>query len=169
MTPSVNRAAFPLDFSLISFLIVDDQAFSRRLIRSMLHGFGCREVFESADGIEGLETAQTAMPHIIITDLIMPIFDGLRFLKVLKDPQSPTARIPIIVLSGYLTDPATRTMHGSGADELLVKPVSAKTLYDHIVNIVVRENGARRLPLLRKSHGQIVRPQGERSGTLALV
>lgn len=169
MTLPVNRAAFPLDFSLISFLIVDDQAFSRRLIRSMLHGFGCREVFESADAIEGIEAARTVMPHIIITDLIMPFFDGLRFLKALKHPQSPTARIPIIVLSGYLTNPATRTMHGSGADELLVKPVSAKTLYDHIVHIVVREDGVRRFPLLRKNHEQLVRPPRERSGTLALV
>ncbi len=70
---------FRMDFSLLSFLIGDDQPFSRRLVRSMLQGFGSREVYESANGIEAFELARTVLPSIIITDLVMPIFNGLRF------------------------------------------------------------------------------------------
>ena len=131
-----------MDFASISFLIVDDQPFTRRLVRTMLHGFGSREVYESASGVEGLEMARTTMPNIIITDLIMPDFDGLRFIKMVKAPSATTGRIPIIVLSGYLTKTATLAVNEAGVDELLVKPVSPKALYEHVSRIVLRKNQA---------------------------
>ena len=55
----------------------------------MLLGFGSREVYESANGVEAFELARNVMPNIIITDLVMPIFNGLRFIKMAKEPQSP--------------------------------------------------------------------------------
>jgi two-component system, chemotaxis family, chemotaxis protein CheY len=140
--PSAGGPTFPLDFASISFLIVDDQPFTRRLVRTMLHGFGSREVYESTSGVEGLEMARTTMPNIIITDLIMPDFDGVRFIKMVKAPSAATSRIPIIVLSGYLTKTATLAVNESGADELLVKPVSPKALYEHVSRIVLRKNQA---------------------------
>jgi hypothetical protein len=42
--PTAAGPSFPLDLASISFLIVDDQPFTRRLVRTMLHGFGSREV-----------------------------------------------------------------------------------------------------------------------------
>jgi two-component system chemotaxis response regulator CheY len=148
MPPPVGHAPFPSNFSSLSFLIVDDQPFSRRLVRSMLQGFGSREVYESANGVEAFELARTVTPSMIITDLVMPIFDGLRFIKMVKEPQSPARNIPIIVLSGYLTKPATLTVRDAGADELLVKPVSPKALYEHIARIIWRQKQAsiRELP-----------------------
>ena len=141
--PSAGGHSFPLDFASISFLIVDDQPFTRRLVRTMLHGFGSREVCnESRTGAEALELARSTMPNIIITDLIMPDLNGLRFIKMIKAPSSPTSRIPIIVLSGYLTKTATLAINESGADELLVKPVSPKALYEHVSRIVLRKNQA---------------------------
>jgi two-component system, chemotaxis family, chemotaxis protein CheY len=138
---SAGGHSFPLDFASISFLIVDDQPFTRRLVRTMLHGIGSREVYEYATGAEALELARSTMPNIIIiTDLIMPDLNGLRFIKMMKAPSSPTSRIPIIVLSGYLTKTATLAVNESGADELLVKPVSPKTLYEHVSRIVLRKN-----------------------------
>lgn len=139
---SAGGSSFPLDFASISFLIVDDQPFTRRLVRTMLHAFGSREVYEAASGAEGLEMARTAKPTIIITDLIMPDFDGLRFIKMVKAPSSPTSRIPIIVLSGYLTKTAALAANESGVAELLVKPVSPKALYEHVSRIVLRTNQA---------------------------
>jgi CheY-like chemotaxis protein len=141
-----------VDFSLISFLIADDQPFSRRVVRSMLVGFGSREIYESANGVEAFELARTVMPSIIITDLIMPIFDGLRFIKMVKEFQSPAHNIPIIVLSGYLTEAATLTVRSSGADELLVKPVSPKVLYAHILRIVLHNDNPRQSAAFLQNH-----------------
>jgi two-component system chemotaxis response regulator CheY len=158
-----SRASSALDFSLLSFLIVDDQPFSRRMVRSMLVGFGSREVYESANGVEAFELARNVMPNIIVTDLVMPIFNGLRFIKMVKDPQSPTQMIPIIVLSGYLTKAAAVMVKDSGADELLVKPVSPKGLYDHIVHLVLRDDPTNLLAFVRHQK------QRKKAGDLAYV
>ena len=139
---SAGGHSFLVDFASISFLIVDDQPFTRRLVRTMLHAFGSREVYESAGGVEGLEMARTAKPNIIITDLIMPDFDGLRFIKMVKAPSAATSQIPIIVLSGYLTKTAALAANESGANELMVKPVSPKALYEHVSRIVLRKSQA---------------------------
>jgi two-component system chemotaxis response regulator CheY len=147
MPSPIGHAPFHSNFSSLSFLIVDDQPFSRRLVRSMLQGFGSREVYESANGVEAFELARTTMPSMIITDLIMPIFDGMRFLKMVKEPQSPARNTPIIILSGYLTKAATLTVKDAGADELLVKPVSPKALYEHIARIIWRQKQASAPPM----------------------
>ena len=144
---------------------MDDQPFSRRLVLSMLLGFGSREVYESENGVEAFELARSMMPNIIITDLVMPIFDGLRFIKMVKDVQSPVHKTPIIVLSGYLTKAAALTVRNSGADELLVKPVSPKSLYEHIVRIVLQdESASQQLTLLqsRKRRSPAAREENRR-------
>jgi len=140
----VYRPSARLDFSMISFLIIDDQPYARRMIRSMLGGFGSREIYESANGAEALEQVRAFRPSIIITDLVMPVFDGARFISVMKAPMSPAQKIPVIVLSGYLTKTATLAVRESGAEELLVKPVSPKALHDHISRIVLRRDESRR-------------------------
>ncbi len=112
----------------------------------MLLGFGSREVYESANGVEAYELARNTTPNIIITDHVMPNFNGLGFIKMVKDPQSPCHQTPIIVLSGYLTKAAALTIKSSGVDELLVKPVSPKALYEHIARIVLRSNAESQPP-----------------------
>jgi two-component system, chemotaxis family, chemotaxis protein CheY len=136
----VSGRSFALDLGLISFLIIDDQPFSRRLVRSMLYGFGSREVYESAGGVEAIEIMRTTLPSIVITDLIMPDFNGLKFIQMMKAPTAPTRKIPIIVLSGYLTKTTALEVNRSGAEELLVKPVSPKTLYEHVSRILLRSD-----------------------------
>ena len=167
--PSTGGHSFPLDFASISFLIVDDQPFTRRLVRTMLHGFGSREVYEAASGAEALELAHGTMPNIIITDLIMPDFDGVRFIKMVKAPSAATSRIPIIVLSGYLTKTATLAVNESGADELLVKPVSPKALYEHVSRIVLRKNQANPPPAFVQNQRRRAELHKKKTGDAALV
>jgi len=167
--PSAGGPSFLLDFASISFLIVDDQPFTRRLVRAMLHGFGSREVYESAGGVEGLEMARTTMPSIIVTDLIMPDFDGLRFIKMVKAPSARTNRIPIIVLSGYLTKTATLAVDETGADELLVKPVSPKALYEHVSRIVLRKNQANPPMAFVQNQRRRAELHKKKTGDLAMV
>jgi two-component system, chemotaxis family, chemotaxis protein CheY len=169
MSLSVSRSSFPLDFSRISFLIVDDQPFSRRLVHSMLLGFGSREVYESTNGVEAFELARNVMPNIIITDLVMPIFDGLRFIKMSKDAQSPARKTPIIVLSGYLTKAAALMVKNSGADELLVKPVSPKSLYEHIVRIVLQDESASQQLSLRQNRKRGAAPPSKEKETTGVA
>ena len=164
-----SRSSFPLDLSAVSFLVVDDQPFSRRLIHSMLLGFGSREVYESADGVEAFDIARSMMPNIIITDLIMPDLNGLRFIRMVKEPHSPCRGIPVIVLSGYLTKSATLAIKNSGADELLVKPVSPKSLYEHIAWIVLRSDNPQPPPAFVHNRRRRAEQQRKKNGGLVLV
>ena len=165
----VSGRSFPLDFALISFLIVDDQPFTRRLVRSILHGFGSREVYESATGAEALELARSTMPNIIITDLIMPDLNGLKFIKMLKAPSATTRLIPIIVLSGHLTKTAALGVNESGVDELLVKPVSPKALYEHVSRIVLRKNQANPPMAFVQNQRRRAELHKKKAGDLALL
>ena len=148
---------------------MDDQPFSRRLIHSMLLGFGGRQLYELANGVEAFELARSVMPNIIITDLVMPIFDGLRFIRMVKEEQSPAHKTPIIVLSGYLTKAAALTVRSSGADELLVKPVSPKSLYEHILRIVRRDDSASQQLTLLQNRKRRTDPPGKKTADVALV
>lgn len=164
-----SRSSFPLDLAAVSFLIVDDQPFSRRLIHSMLLGFGSREIYESADGTEAYELARSVMPNIIITDLVMPDFNGLRFIKKVKEPQSACRTASIIVLSGYLTKSAALGIRSTGADELLVKPVSPKALYEHIARIVLRNNDPSAPAAFLQNRKRRAAQQRKQAGAVAYI
>ena len=66
-----------VNFNRLRFLIIDDNAHMRRIMRTLLHGYGTREVYEAEDGAGGLEAFTHYGPDIVITDWVMPIFDGL--------------------------------------------------------------------------------------------
>ena len=176
MTPATQSArssatgpAPPIDFSRISFLVVDDQPFARRLVRSMLHSFGSREVYEAAGGTEALELLRTTVPNVIITDLVMPDLDGVRFIKTAKGLHAPTRTIPIIVLSGYLTKAAALEVRRAGAAELLVKPVSPKALHEHVSRVVQGIDPDAARTALLQSQRRNAAPGPNKTADLALI
>jgi two-component system chemotaxis response regulator CheY len=78
-----------IDFNRLRFLVIDDNAHMRRILRTLLHGFGTREVYEAEDGAAGLEAFTHYSPDIVITDWAMPIFDGLELTQMIRQP-APT-------------------------------------------------------------------------------
>src|SRR5579859_1371461 len=75
-----------IDFNRLRFLVIDDNAHMRRILRTLLHGFGAREVYEAEDGAAGLEAFTHYVPDIVITDWAMPIFDGLELKQMIRQP-----------------------------------------------------------------------------------
>src|ERR1700760_1190500 len=97
-----GRAMFRIDFNKLRFLVCDDNPHMRRILRTLLHSFGAREVYESEDGATALEMYSHYVPDIVITDWSMPIFDGLELAQMIRQPESkgnPSA--PIIMLTGH--------------------------------------------------------------------
>src|SRR6202047_3800471 len=93
---------FRIDFNKLRFLVCDDNPHMRRILRTLLHSFGAREVYESEDGATALEMYSHYVPDIVITDWSMPIFDGLELAQMIRQPDSkgnPFA--PIIMLTGH--------------------------------------------------------------------
>jgi two-component system, chemotaxis family, chemotaxis protein CheY len=102
-----------IDFNKLRFLVIDDNAHMRRILRTLLHGFGARDVYEAEDGAAGLEAFTHYMPDIVLTDWAMPIFDGLEL-----------AQMRVV------------SARDAGITEFMAKPISAKALYQRILNVV---------------------------------
>jgi CheY-like chemotaxis protein len=127
-----------IDFHRLRFVVVDDNAHMRRIVRALLHGFGAREVVEAEDGAAGLEAFTHHLPDIVITDWAMPIFDGLELTQMIRQPgANANPFVPIIMLTGHSDRKRVTDARDAGITEFLAKPISAKALYERIVNVVM--------------------------------
>ena len=126
-----------IDFHRLRFLVIDDNAHMRRIIRTLLHGFGARDVYEAEDGATGLDSFNHYVPDIVLTDWAMPIFDGLELTQMIRQPGANTNPfVPIIMLTGHTEKARVTAARDAGITEFLAKPISAKALYQRIVNVV---------------------------------
>lgn len=130
--------AIRIDFQRLRFVIVDDNAHMRRILRTLLHSFGTRDVIEADDGAAGLEAFMHYGPDIIITDWAMPVFDGLELTQMIRQPgANANPFVPIIMLTGHSEKKHVIAARDAGVTEFLAKPLSAKALYERILNVVV--------------------------------
>jgi CheY-like chemotaxis protein len=101
----------------------------RRILRTLLHSFGAREVYEAEDGATALEMYSHYVPDIVITDWAMPIFDGLELAQMIRQPESKgNPYAPIIMLTGHSEKRRVTVARDAGVTEFLAKPISAKGL-----------------------------------------
>lgn len=117
-----------LDLSRLRILLADDSAFMRRLVRSLLNGLGIRSVIEAEDGVAALQAFEQNEVDIIITDWVMPVFDGLELAQAVRDPQSRNPHIPILMLSAHAELSRVILARDAGVSGFLTKPISAKML-----------------------------------------
>ncbi|SNY94160.1 Response regulator receiver domain-containing protein [Cohaesibacter sp. ES.047] len=127
-----------LDLSQLRFLVVEDNTHMRRVVRTLINGFGAREVTEAEDGATGLELFQATQPDIVITDWFMPIFSGIELTRMMRNPDSSSnPTVPIIMLTGHSEKKRVVDARDSGVTEFLCKPISAKALYARVANCVI--------------------------------
>ncbi|HYG40456.1 MAG TPA: two-component regulator propeller domain-containing protein [Cytophagales bacterium] len=114
-------------------LIVDDNKEVRSHLKLMLSE--TFEVFEAKDGKEGLEIAIKNQPFTIITDMIMPVMNGIEFCKEIKKNTS-TSHIPIILLTSQVNEESQISGYGAGAEIYLNKPVKKRLLINVFLNFI---------------------------------
>ena len=78
-------------------LVIDDDSTTRIILRKMLDKDGWR-VDEAENGKVALDRIKKEKPELILLDLLMPVMDGFKFLKIMKADKS-LANIPIIVIT----------------------------------------------------------------------
>ncbi len=127
-----------IDFSRLRFLMVDDNAHMRRIVRTLLYGFGVRDVYEAGDGATALVMFGQLMPDIVMTDWEMPIVDGLELTQMIRQPDSPAnPRVPIIMVTAHCERKHVVAARDAGVTEFLIKPLSAKALRERILSVVL--------------------------------
>ena len=104
-------------------LVVDDEKQITRMLKTSLQSSGY-SVIVAENGLKGLEEFNVARPDLIITDLAMPVMNGLEFTQAVRKLSST----PIIVLSVRDTDAMKISALDEGADDYLTKPFSMPEL-----------------------------------------
>jgi CheY-like chemotaxis protein len=136
-----------IDFNRLRFLVVDDNAHMRRILRTLLHGFGTRDVYEAEDGAAGLEAFTQYSPDIVVTDWVMPMLDGLEMVRMIRGQEgSVNPYVPIIMLSGHSEKKRVIDARDAGVTEFMAKPISAKSLYQRVLNVVANPRPFIRTP-----------------------
>ena len=121
------------DSGLPTVLIVDDNADMRTYLRTLLSDK--YHVVEAADGESGLKVARDTVPDLIVSDVMMPVMDGLQFCRKIKD-DTMTSHIPVILLTARSTESQQVEGLGCGADAYMTKPFSANLLVARIANLL---------------------------------
>lgn len=113
-------------------LVVDDEPDERFLVGRVLRREG-HEVVVASDGAAALTVVQEGQPDLVVTDIMMPVMDGVELIRRLRGDQS-TAAIPILAASG--------DTHLAGtADAVLAKPYDNHRLIELVRVLLEKGSG----------------------------
>ena len=120
-------------------LVVDGNAFTRRLTKQMLMNLGIKTIHEAPDGVSAIDAIQNVNPDVMILDWDAPILNGREVMRIVRVPGVfPKASLPVIMLTDQgLRSRATLSMQ-LGAHEMLVKPLSPKILEERLLGIILK-------------------------------
>lgn len=131
-----------------TLLIIDDES----EILDMLERFlsGDFKILKASNGMDGLSLVQTALPDIIICDVMMPKMSGTDFLQLMKGDKK-LAHIPVIMLTAKTSEEDQMVAFDCGADAYLTKPISLKYLRKRIDQLLARVESAEVVNSLAKT------------------
>lgn len=112
-------------------LLIDDQPDWRKYVRDNLSDQ--YNIVTAKDGGEGFDLALTTDPDMIITDINLPVLDGLKLCEKLKN-DIRTSHIPVILLTGRADEDDEIDGLDAGADDYITKPVKLKVLKARVKN-----------------------------------
>ena len=127
---------------LATILVVDDNADMRQHLESLLEKQF--RVVTAVNGMEALHKIRSEKPALVLSDIMMPVIDGIQLLKTIKEDDRNN-HIPIILLTARAGEESRIEGYQTGADDYLVKPFSAKELIARIdaqIKIAKRRNTA---------------------------
>lgn len=118
---------------LSTILIVDDNEDIRSYLRVLLAGQ--YYVIEASDGQNGLRLAKESVPDLIVSDVMMPVMDGLTFCSKIKEDEV-TSHIPVILLTARSDESQRIEGYEHGADAYITKPFNDHLLLVRISNLL---------------------------------
>ncbi|MES2034415.1 MAG: response regulator [Pseudomonadota bacterium] len=125
--------------SSLKVLLVDDNQHMRAIVSTILKGIGIRDVLEARDGAEGLQALRGWPADIAIVDFCMEPLDGVEFTRLVRNsPDSANPYLPIIMMTGFADRPRVVEARDAGVTELVVKPITARSVIDRLNAVVFR-------------------------------
>ena len=115
----------------LTVLLVEDDSDSKKIMHDVLSD-NFEKVFTAQNGDEGLKKFKKYNPNMVITDVFMPISDGLDMTRFIKEISKDT---PVIVLSAHSEKETLLKAIDVGVDKYLIKPIMADDLLKTIENV----------------------------------
>lgn len=118
-------------------LVIDDLLPNRVLLRKFLKTAGYA-VIEATNGIEALELLrnQQLLPDLVITDVEMPVMDGIAMVEQIRYLDSGISTVPVVVASGNPDEEMRQRCLEVGSDVFLTKPFDFKVLKKEIATLL---------------------------------
>lgn len=118
-----------------NFLVVEDSPTMRQLITFALKRIPGSKVIEANDGIDALKKLSTQKFDIILTDINMPIMDGLKLVSMVRNDPVHKA-IPIVIITTEGADEDRKRGLALGANAYIAKPIQTADLLS-VVNQII--------------------------------
>ncbi|TVQ13176.1 MAG: response regulator, partial [Balneolaceae bacterium] len=152
MQPTDNMVEIVSEQDTLTLLLVEDSPDVRIYIKDLI---GARyKVVEASNGAEGLNMARELMPDLIISDVMMPVMDGVNFCSSVKSDMV-TSHIPVILLTARASDESRIEGLETGADDYLTKPFNARELMARIQNLLEQRRRLREHYAARTSDPEV--------------
>jgi two-component system chemotaxis response regulator CheY len=113
-----------------NILVVDDSSFMRQFIKCTVSGIPGARVIEAADGADALRVLRSEKIDLILTDIVMPVMDGLKLLGHVKS-NFAYRDIPVVVIT-CRGDELRERVAALGARACMQKPIET----DELVGLV---------------------------------
>lgn len=111
----------------LKFLVVEDSPTMRQLISFSLKRFKDCRIIEAVDGVDALKKLQTEQVDMVLTDINMPVMDGLKLVSLIR--QNPgTRNLPIIIITTEGAQEDRDRGLALGANAYISKPIQSSNL-----------------------------------------
>ncbi len=122
-----------IDYSALTVLVLDDNAFFGRLLQQIFRGFGTESVSVTNNPEDALLLLATDRYHLVIADQMIGTHVGSDFISRIRAAEGqPYQQIAVIMVSAHTDADNVRRMRDCGATEILAKPISPGGLLDRI-------------------------------------
>lgn len=123
----------------LSILLVDDNQHMRAITSAILQSAGIRSIREVSDGSAALEALRDEPVDLAIVDFNMFPIDGVEFTRLVRNsPDSANPYLPILMMTGHSEKARVTEARDAGVTEFVVKPFTAKAIFDRIQAIIIR-------------------------------
>jgi two-component system chemotaxis response regulator CheY len=144
--PSWNSKDIDALVKTTRVLVVDDDHYMRKLLRSLLLSNGIKDINEVQSGTAGLDAICALNPDVVLLSWDMADDGGAEFMRRVRSPETfSVPHVPVVMLTSNHSRETVMNAVRAGVNEFLCKPVSAKALYERILSVRAKPR-----PMVRK-------------------
>jgi two-component system chemotaxis response regulator CheY len=121
----------------VSVLVLDDHPFMQQVMRAILSGLGVQKVVPALDVDEALDLIKSKPFDLVIADYRLGAKSGAEFTRLVRGTRDGSDRfLPIIACTADTMPRVVNELRDAGADEILAKPVSPRTVCNKINAVI---------------------------------